>query len=118
MIPESNIVAVINNLWVEKFPEGSDAPYPKGLIKRISCVPTREKGRTSEQYTSRIVIQYYDNDSRSFDGIMSVYLGQVRSIESSVHIKNVNYINRTDGYDVKTDKHIMELEFIIKHNII
>lgn len=118
MIPESNILAVINNLWIEKFPEGNNAPYPKGLVKRISCVPTREKGRTSSQYTSRIVIQYYDHDTRSFDGIMGGYLVSVRSIESDAAVKNVNYINRTDGYDAKTDKHLMELEFIIKHNII
>lgn len=117
MIPETNILGVITNLWVEKFPEGDTTAYPKGLVKRISCVPTKDKSRVNGQYTSRIRIQWYADNTILFDTKMATYLTSVRGLESNASIKNVNYDSRTDGYDVDTDKHIMALDFIIKHNL-
>jgi hypothetical protein len=68
VIPESYIIGSIGSLWIERFPDHHTVNFPKGLVKRISMAPIKNKsGIVSGQYATRISIQWYDEDSTAFD---------------------------------------------------
>ena len=117
MTPETNILGVVSDLWVEKFPENHTLAYPKGLVKRISTPLVNEKSRSlPRQYNSRIRILWYADDSRTFDAKMESVITAMLPLTSETKIKNVTFETRDDGYDPVTDKHVMSLDFFIKHN--
>ena len=116
MIPETNILGVISNLWVENFPVNNSTSFPKGIVKRVSTPLVVSKDRTTpRQFNSRISIIWYDTNSIGFDAKMEAIITALYGLESDASIINVSYDSRTDGYDPNTDKHIMNLDFIIKH---
>jgi len=117
MTPETNILGVVSDLWIEKFPENHTLAYPKGLVKRISTPIVNEKSRSlPRQYNSRLRVLWYADDTRTFDTKMESIIDSVLPLTSGTKIKNVTFETRTDGYDPSTDKHVMSLDFIIKHN--
>ena len=118
MIPETNIRNAISNLWVEKFPHGNTTSYPKGLIKRIAMPALKYKGvMVDGRYDSRISILWYDKNTDSFDTKMAEIQTAMEGIKSDAKIYSVIYENREHGYDPNTDLHVMELEYIVKHNL-
>ena len=118
MTPETNILGVVDDLWIEKFPENHTLGYPKGLVKRISTPLVNEKSRSlPRQYNSRIRILWYAADTRTFDSKMDAIITAVLPLVSDNKIKNVYFDSRNDGYDPITDKHVMSLDFFMKHNI-
>lgn len=119
MIPESNILTAIGgDLWIEKFPQNNTTTAPKGLIKRISQVAVKTKGAiVSGQYNTRINILWYDVDTTGFDTKMQSVMTAIDGIRSDVNIRNVIFEGRDDGYDDTTDLHVMNLEYIVKHNL-
>ena len=118
MTPETNILAVVDDLWIEKFPENHTVAYPKGLVKRISTPLVNEKSRSlPRQYNSRIRIMWYADDTRTFDAKMESVITAVLPLTSDAKIRNVQFDSRDGGYDPVTDKHVMSLDFIIKHNV-
>jgi len=119
LIPESNIVSEIGSLWIERFPEGDTTAFPKGLLKRISNVPIRVKDEiVTGQYRTRISLLWYDVNTILFDTKMASLISSISDIvDEETVIQNVSFEGRTDGYDSKTDMHIMNLDFIFKHTL-
>ena len=118
MIPETYIINAISNTWIEKFPENDTTSFPKGLVKRISMNPTKTKDNiVSGQYNSRISVIWYDVNTILFDSKMVSIINSVDGINGNAEILNVEYDNRTDGYDDTTDMHVMSLDFLIKHTL-
>ena len=118
MTPETEIRAVVSDLWVEKFPQNSTALYPKGLIKRISVTPQKNKDDVTTRLNfSSINILWYDVNTIAFDAKMNTIYNAVYALTSDSQIKSVIFEGRDDGYDHLTDMHVMNLEFLIKHYI-
>ena len=120
MIPETNILNAIDNndFWVDLFPEGNTTVFPKGLIKRISCVPIKNKSAiVTGVYETVINVLWYDVNKNSFDSKMSSILTLIDGLKDNNEIRSVSFIDRDDGYDFNLALHVMNLEFKIKHTI-
>ena len=60
---------------------------------------------------------WYADDTRTFDAKMESVITAVLPLTADSKIRNVQFESRDGGYDPVTDKHVMSLDFIIKHNV-
>ena len=87
---------------------------PAGVIKRIAQNKDHVKDQY-HQYESRFTIIMYDKNRLQFDTWHNRMMAVMPGIVDSAGVTNVQFLSRVDGFDPKILKHVMALDFLIKH---